>query len=225
MFFFRLQNLLVRWCYSFCCALSQRKRKVMVFHEVQNEISSDRSCCIRTSTFRDMIDREEKHGVFIKIDDLFKSAGKAEGIVITFDDVPHSFLENAYPILKSKSIPFTLFICKKFVGKDGFLSENEIKELDKDSLCTIGAHTTNHVRLRNEAGSKEDIIGSKKYLEDLLHHEVKYFAYPYGRYDSVSKANRKEVQGAGFFAAFSTIPTDVPPKCDKYFVPRIELIK
>ena len=149
----------------------------------------------------------------------------SNGIVITFDDVPHSFLENAYPILKEKNIPFTLFICKKYVGKAGFLSENEIMELDKDPLCTIGAHTLNHVRLRNEIGSKEDIAGSKRYLERLLQHEIKYFAYPYGRYDSVSNKNRREVEEAGFVAAFSTIPSFVSYKLNRFFIPRIEYIK
>ena len=98
-------------------------------------------------------------------------------------------------------------------------------ELDKDQLCTIGAHTCNHVKLRGEQDSNEDIVESKRYIESILHHDVEFFAYPYGRYDSVSRKNRNEVKQAGFEAGFSTIHSSIPNCFNRFFVPRKELIQ
>jgi peptidoglycan/xylan/chitin deacetylase (PgdA/CDA1 family) len=206
------------------CVLFGRKGNVLVFHEVSQVFENDQSCKIRVDTFKRIIERAAKHYQIVSVDEFLKK-GLNKAAVITFDDVPLSFYKEAYPILKEKQMPFTLFISNKFVGEQGYLSEKEILVLAQDPLCTIGAHTCNHVRLRNESGSKLDIKESKNYLERLLGKPVDFLAYPYGRYDSVSVKNRQEAKNAGFKAAFSTIPTLVPFRFNKFFIPRVELIK
>lgn len=217
-------NLLFKWYNLFLCIILGKKGEVLVFHEVSDSFSNDASCKIRLSTFKNIIERVASKNGFSRIDVLMDKSVK-NVTVVTFDDVPHSFYTEAYPILKEKQIPFTLFIAKRFVGKEGFLSEEEIKILDKDPLCTIGAHTCNHIKLRKERDSLQDIEESKRFLESLVGHEIRYLAYPFGRLDSVSRKNRKEVESAGFKAAFSTIPTAVPIKFNRWFIPRIELTK
>lgn len=223
--FLRLNNLLAKWSGNLLASLFKGKKIVLVFHEIRNDIKKDESCKIRTSTFKTIIDREGELYQYVSVDNLLSDDKESMMAVVSFDDVPHSFLENAYPILKEKNIPFVLFVSGKFVGNDGFLSEEEIIALDKDPLCTIGAHTMNHIKLRDNINGYDEILNSKKYLESLLGHKVKYFAYPYGRYDSVSKKNRKSVEVSGFFAAFSTIQSPVHPFCNRFFIPRLELIK
>lgn len=202
--------------------MAGRRGVVLVFHEITGK--DDASCRISPKAFKTIIERVEKGNRFVSVNDILDKRG-SNRISVTFDDVPHSFLDNAYPILKEKGIPFTLFVCKKFVGMDGFLSEREIKELEKDPLCTVGAHSSNHTKLRDELDSNKEIVESKEYLEELLGHPVTLFAYPYGRYDSVSKKNRNEVKEVGFKAAFSTISSPLPNYYDIYFIPRIELIR
>lgn len=222
--FLRGLNLLEKWYNSIRCALLGEKGIVLVFHEVSNDFEKDESCQIRVDTFKRIIERIASKYRMVSVEQ-FLEKGEKGGAVITFDDVPYSFYSEAYPILKEKQIPFTLFVAKKFVGQHGFLSVEDIKTLDEDPLCTIGAHTCNHTKLSCEQNSYSDIKESKDYLETLLGHPVKYMAYPYGRHDSVSCKNMREVKEAGFKAAFSTIQTSVPSKIDKYFIPRIELIK
>lgn len=217
-------NLLSKWYNQLLCLFLGKKGQVLVFHEVSETFSNDTSCKIRLSTFNRIIERIESKKRYVGIEALIDGRDN-NVVVVTFDDVPHSFYTEAYPILKEKQIPFTLFVAKKYVGVEGFLSADEIKILDKDPLCTIGAHTCNHARLRNEKESKQDIEESKRFLESLLGHEIKYLAFPYGRYDSVSTKNRNEAEVAGFKAAFSTIPTAVPVRFNRWFVPRIELIQ
>ena len=222
--FFRFYNLWQKLAYTVRCKLIGMKGAVFVFHEVSNSFDHDESCKIRQSTFREIIERLSIEYKVITTDEFFAS-DEGNTAVITFDDVPLSFYTEAYPILKEKGLPFTLFIAKKFVGMEGFLSSEVISDLDKDPLCTIGAHTCNHIRLRGEKVSLSDIEESKKFLVSLLGHSVDYFAYPFGRYDSVSGKNRKEVKACGFKAAFSTIPTAVPRRYNRWFIPRIELIR
>jgi peptidoglycan/xylan/chitin deacetylase (PgdA/CDA1 family) len=66
------------------------------------------------------------------------------------------------------------------------LSWDEISDLAKDPLVTIGAHTLNHYNLRNltEEQSFHEIIDSKKLLETKINSKVNHFSYPFGEYGS-----------------------------------------
>ncbi len=70
------------------------------------------------------------------------------------------------------------------------LSWEQIKELSKDPLVTIGAHTVNHLPLDSLSydKSKFEILESKKIIEDHILTEVKHFCYPIGSY------GKKEVE-------------------------------
>lgn len=59
---------------------------------------------------------------------------------------------------------------------------DQIHEVERSGLITIGAHTLNHPILKNESNERCDreITGSITELQKLLGHEVKYFAYPNG---------------------------------------------
>lgn len=59
---------------------------------------------------------------------------------------------------------------------------DQLKEIDKDGLVKIGAHTLTHPILANEDNKKceREIRGSINQLADILGHEIKYFAYPNG---------------------------------------------
>jgi peptidoglycan/xylan/chitin deacetylase (PgdA/CDA1 family) len=62
------------------------------------------------------------------------------------------------------------------------MTVNELKEVEKSGLVTVGAHTLRHPILANEetAISKNEIISSLNNLADILGHEINCFAYPNG---------------------------------------------
>lgn len=62
------------------------------------------------------------------------------------------------------------------------MSIEQLREIDREGLVTIGAHTMNHPILANENddSSKREIVDSIRGLENVLQHEVNYFAYPNG---------------------------------------------
>jgi peptidoglycan/xylan/chitin deacetylase (PgdA/CDA1 family) len=76
------------------------------------------------------------------------------------------------------------------------LTWDEISELIKDPIVSIGAHTLNHYNLRNltKEQSFYEIMESKKILEKNLNIKVNHFSYPFGEFrsreiDFVKKCN------------------------------------
>lgn len=145
-----------------------------------------------------------------------------ESFAITFDDVFEDVYINAYSILKQYEVPFTLFVSTGLLNQPGYLTSRQLIELSQDSLCSVGAHTVNHVRLRTHKQSYQEICDSKNKLEMLIGKKIEFFAYPYGSIFACSKKNVRQVEKAGFDAAFSTIKGFIPFNFETYrfFLPR-----
>ena len=65
-------------------------------------------------------------------------------ILITIDDAFSSFYENAWPFLKENKIPFILFVSTQPVGKRGYMTWEQIKEVEKENFAFIGNHSHSH---------------------------------------------------------------------------------
>ena len=65
-------------------------------------------------------------------------------VLLTIDDGFASFYENAWPILKEKKIPFILFVSTREVGKKGYMSWEQIREVNKNEFTEIGNHSHTH---------------------------------------------------------------------------------
>ena len=108
----------------------------------------------------------------------------AKKVVITIDDGYANNYHDAFPILKKYGAKATIYIAPE-MPKIAKLSNKQIKEMAESGLVEFGAHTMSHVRL-TETDDKlayEEILASKKYLEELLQTPCKTFAYPYGYYN------------------------------------------
>ncbi len=71
-------------------------------------------------------------------------------ILLTIDDGFLSFYENAWPILKSKKIPFILFVSTREIGAFNYMSWEQIKEISKENFVEIGNHSHTHEYLVDE---------------------------------------------------------------------------
>ena len=70
-------------------------------------------------------------------------------ILLTIDDAFLSFYENAWPILKKNEIPFILFVSTEPIGKRGYMTWEQIKEIEKENFAFIGNHSHTHEYLIN----------------------------------------------------------------------------
>jgi hypothetical protein len=86
----------------------------------------------------------------------FNIPKKQKKILITIDDAFQSFYEVAWPFLKENKIPFILFVSTEPVGNKGYMTWDQIKEVEKESFAIIGHHSHSHDYLIDV--SNEDFI-------------------------------------------------------------------
>ena len=79
---------------------------------------------------------------------------KVKKILLTIDDGFQSFYDNAWPVLKKENIPFILFISTAYVGKNGYMNWEQIKEIEESGLGIIGNHSHTHEYLVDETNNQ-----------------------------------------------------------------------
>ena len=123
-------------------------------------------------------------------------------IAITFDDGYLDNLTVALPLLEKYDLPLTLFMAADFIGKDGYLTADDLRYLAAHPLVTIGSHTFSHPHLTEI--SKEDarfeLLESKKILEEITGKTIDLLAYPYGDCNAAIERLSEE---CGYTAAWS----------------------
>ncbi len=135
--------------------------------------------------------------------------GKANDLYITFDDGDQGVYHYVLPICKKYQIPFAVFVTTDYIGKKGYLSKTELLELGKEPLCTIGAHSLSHPRLKmlKREEIHKELELSREILEDWLNKKISYLAYPYGGFQEVDMRTIRIAQKSGYRMAFSTLHT------------------
>ncbi len=122
-------------------------------------------------------------------EDELKNNKKQRKVLITIDDGYQSFYKNAWPILKKSEIPFILFVSTREVGKKGYMSWEDIREIDKYDFVEIGNHSHSHDYLIDftEVDIKDDLKKSISIFKDQLGKNSIFFSYPFGEYSSALK--------------------------------------
>ena len=110
-------------------------------------------------------------------------------ILITIDDAFSSFYEVAWPYLKEEEIPFILFVSTQTVGKNGYMTWDQIKELEKEKKVYIGNHSHSHEYLVDLKKNNfiNDINTSSSIFKKRLGYNPIFFSYPFGEYSALIK--------------------------------------
>jgi peptidoglycan/xylan/chitin deacetylase (PgdA/CDA1 family) len=151
-------------------------------------------------SFRKQMDLVIKKSTVIKSDHQAELGDNGLYTIITFDDAFENLILNAVPILEEKNIPFTIFFISDYFGQlpnwefpeghsdteQKIMSVEQMKSLP-ESLLTIGSHTKSHKKLNKleERELVEELVGSKKTLEDLSGKEVTILSFPNGEYNDL----------------------------------------
>ena len=104
---------------------------------------------------------------------------------ITFDDGSETDLLAAAPVLREFGFGATFFITTGWLGRPGFLSASQLRELASLGF-EIGAHSMTHAHLvdLDDAALHREISGSKLELEQILGQPIEHFSCPGGSYDA-----------------------------------------
>jgi len=140
-------------------------------------------------------------------------------ILLTIDDGFLSFYENAWPILKSKRIPFILFVSTREIGAFNYMSWEQIKEISREDFVEIGNHSHTHEYLVDESNEiiKGDIQKSISIFKKNLGKNSNFFSYPFGEYSNDFKDIIKDF---GFKYAFGQHSGVMDETKDLYELPR-----
>ena len=154
-------------------------------------------------------------------EDKFFDTNKNKKIFLTIDDAFLSFYEKAWPFLKKNKIPFVLFVSTEPVGKNGYMSWDQIKEIEKYDFTAIGNHSHSHEYLVNyEFDSfKDDIDISIETFRMKLGYNPKLFSYPFGEYS----AEQKEYIKKNFKFAFGQQSGVIDINKNHYELPRFPI--
>jgi len=105
------------------------------------------------------------------------------------------------------------------------LSEHQILELVDGGLIEVGCHTATHPQLSALSSSEQrnEIVQSKRRLENLLDRTITSFAYPYGWQCDYTRETTALVREAGFDCACSVTNRCVDRHSDVFQLPRLQV--
>lgn len=163
---------------------------ILTYHRVgggsQDELDVD------TTAFEDQIDLLGAADV-VGLDEAASRLAAGDPtpcVVLTFDDGFADVYDNAWPLLRERRMPFTLFLATRYVGgrmrwegatakADGAaLSWDQVAEFVESGLCTIGNHTHSHVPPAKLSVGELDACSDE--IERRLGARPLHFAYPWG---------------------------------------------
>jgi len=165
-----------------------------------------------------------------------RAGGPGErGVAITFDDGFASVVENAAPLLLERGIPATVFCVAGHLGgrndfgtdppgipKRPLAAATALAELAAAGF-ELGSHGSRHIPLavaeRDAELLREEVVGSRRALEDRCGCPVRWFAPPYG---SPPGRRGRDLIERTYEGACGGGLGPVRPAGDPYALPRVD---
>lgn len=136
---------------------------------------------------------------------LAGSDGQGNRIAVTFDDAYDSVYHTAAPLLADKAYPYTIFVNTEAVGRKGYMTWDQIRELAERPGVTIANHSADHGHLARKPNESQSdwqarVTNSLDSAQETLAQELEapapMFAYPYGEFD---QALEREIAKRGWY--------------------------
>jgi len=144
-------------------------------------------------------------------------------IVITFDDGCETDLLAAAPLLKEARFNATFYVVAGFVGRAGYLSREQVRQLS-DLDFEIGCHSMTHPWSSELTSGMlhSEVVEAKERLEQIIGKPVNHFSCPGGRWNPALAAF---AQKAGYGSvATSYIGTNLSTS-DRFRLARVPVMR
>lgn len=187
-------------------AIGETKVFVLAFHTFIGNEKIDLDTDV--NSFRQKLEEIKKEGFkFVTMEDI--KANKITGtknILMTIDD-GHKTAVKAYDeVLKPMGIKPVIAIYPSIIGvSNSFMTWDDVNRLSKEGVY-IAAHGYRHLQINQKLYDKDkkafedEIIKSKKILEEKTGRVIDTFIYPYGVRSAITKEYLKK---AGYKTAFT----------------------
>ena len=102
------------------------------------------------------------------------------------------------------------------------ISRDRLRSVARNPLVSVGSHTRDHAALRNldDAAAREQIVGTRRALADVLDSPPAFLAYPFGGRLAVGSRDVALAKEAGYIAACVTRPDTKRRGSDPHRIPR-----
>ena len=148
---------------------------------------------VTAEQFRAQLDALTEHDV-LALDEALDRLDRGESdpsVVLTFDDGFADAYDNAWPLLRERQVPFTIYLASAYMGERMVwpastakgpygqgMTWTQLEEMVESGLCTIGNHTHSHVR--PEVLTVEELDECTAVIEHRLGVTPRHFTYPWG---------------------------------------------
>lgn len=161
---------------------------------------------------------------------------------LSFDDGFRNVYTNALPILERHRIPAIAFLpsaiiaaglgqvrryCLEVARYRGLI-EMMTWEDARDFVARgyeVGSHTRTHARLASissdRARLEDEVVGSKREIEDRLGRPCDYISWPFGQAADIDAASLELIRSVGYRACFAAHRGSIRPgRTDRFGIPR-----
>jgi peptidoglycan/xylan/chitin deacetylase (PgdA/CDA1 family) len=174
-----------------------------------------------------------EHVKVLSVEELLSAGAGTDAVALTFDDAFENFATVAWPLLRERGLPATVFAVADRVGYDNdwdgpqpgiptlpLMDWPALARLREEGV-TIGSHTRSHRRLTELGGDaiEDELAGSAEKIESETGERPRGLAYPYGSADE-----RAATCARGLYQWACT--TDLRPlgQADSlYLLPRLDM--
>lgn len=116
--------------------------------------------------------------------------------------------------------------CRALVNREA-LNEDQLQQLSRHPLVTIGGHTTSHRNLAEASASavRSEIVENRRFLQNVTGQPVEHFAYPFGHERACGDREARICREIGFRTAVTTRPGTLFAEHaeDLHALPRVHL--
>lgn len=146
-----------------------------------------------------------------------------QSVAITFDDGCETDLLYAAPLLKEAGFAATFYITSGFLGRKGYLSRSQVREL-ADLDFEIGCHSMTHPYLSDLdlENIRNELKAPKQALEQITGHPVKHFSCPGGRWNQRVADVARE---AGYESVATSRNCANSPKSELFSLGRVAILR
>ena len=183
--------------------------RVLMYHSIREEPLGDyASVCLRPADFEAQLAWMRESGkTFVFADEY--ALFRPNTVALTFDDGYEDNYTTMFPLLEKYDACATIFLITKFIGREGYLTQDQIREMAESGRVKFASHTNTHANLTElEEEVLNHELGASRSALSVVPSEAKLAAvlsYPNG---AENRAVRAAADRKGFRRCYIATASD-----------------